>query len=190
MLWGTSYNFTRPYLFSVLFGHIVKFLAFTFCKNVLNLDTFWLRVHPQTVTCRRDFMRSNFKKTWTDTTDMFSSIWTSNESINRFCEFWPEVSCLAKLSYVVYGGLYPNFHFCFECDAPLTDSIWNLFSSGLSRLLSSSRFSSRLITRLVDGWDHEVWPWNFTIVCDVLSMKANKPARGGNNSAKITDGYN
>jgi len=30
---------------------IVKFLTFTFYKNVLNLNTFGRRVHPQIVTC-------------------------------------------------------------------------------------------------------------------------------------------
>ena len=59
---ATFYNFTRPQIFAVLFGHILKFLIFTFCKNALNLNTFVLRVHPQIMTCECDFMGSNFKK--------------------------------------------------------------------------------------------------------------------------------
>jgi len=55
----------------------------------------------------------------------------------------------------------------------LTDSK-TCFLSDLSRLLSSSRFSSCLITW--HGWGHND---HFTINCDVSSTKVNKPARGG-----------
>jgi len=59
---GTFYNFASPQIFAVLLGHIVKFLTFTFCKNTLNLNTFRLRVHPQIVTHKCDFMQSTFKQ--------------------------------------------------------------------------------------------------------------------------------
>jgi len=36
-----------PINFSVLLGHIEKFLTFTFYKNALNLNTFGLHVQPQ-----------------------------------------------------------------------------------------------------------------------------------------------
>jgi len=55
-------QFYAPMNFSVLLGHTVKFLTFTFYKNALNLNTFGLRVHPQTVTRGCDFMRSTFKQ--------------------------------------------------------------------------------------------------------------------------------
>ena len=40
-------QFCAPINFSVLLGHTEKFLACTFYKNALNLNTFGLRVHPQ-----------------------------------------------------------------------------------------------------------------------------------------------
>jgi len=61
---------------------------------------------------------------------------------------------VGKLSEVVHGGLFPNFYLCFEYNAPLTDST-TCFLSGLSRLLSSTRFSSSLIKWHV--WGHKVW---------------------------------
>jgi len=48
---ATFCNFTCPYIYAGLFGHIVKFLSFTFYKNVLNLNTLGLQVHPQIVMC-------------------------------------------------------------------------------------------------------------------------------------------
>jgi len=35
---GTFYNFTHPYIFAVLLGHIVKFLTFTFYKNAFESE--------------------------------------------------------------------------------------------------------------------------------------------------------
>jgi len=55
-------QFCAPINFSVLLGHTEKFLTFTFYKNALNLNTFGLRVHPQSVTGGCDFMRSTFKQ--------------------------------------------------------------------------------------------------------------------------------
>jgi len=43
-------------------------------------------------------------KSWTGTSDMFCNILTLKR-MNRFCEIWPEVRCLAKLSWVVHRGL-------------------------------------------------------------------------------------
>jgi len=145
--------------FTILRSHKFFCVVWTHCE-VLDFDILWECFESEHIWTARAPTNCD-ARVWLHAKHFQASVGPAPQTCFVICELWKSEQILwiltwgklrfAKLSWIVHTGLCPNFYLCFEFNAPSTDSK-TCFLSGLSRLLSCSRFSSYFITWLVNDW--------------------------------------